>query len=143
METLSQDIRYAFRRLLKSPGFAVVVMLTLGLGIGANSAIFTVVNGVLFRSLPFPEPDRLVRLFQSPEEGSLGPFTPMNFLDVQAGAKSLGSSAAFTPSGFTLTGAGEPERLEGVEVSASFFDVLRIRPAMGRTFRAEENQTGN
>ena len=142
METLVQDIRYAFRRLAKSPGFAAVVIMTLGLGIGANSAIFSVVNGVVFRSLPFPEPERLIRLFQSPEEGSLGPFTPMNFLDVQAGAKSLESSAAFTTAGFTLTGQGEPERLDGVEVSASFFDVLRVRPALGRGFATEENQTG-
>ena len=142
MDTLAQDFRYAFRRLARSPGFAAVVILTLGLGIGANSAIFSVVNAVLFRSLPFPEPERLVRLFQMEEVGAYGPFTPMNFLDVQDGAKSLESAAAYTSAGFTLTGQGEPERLEGIEVSANFFDVLRVRPAIGRGFVAEENQVG-
>ena len=142
MDTLTQDIRYAFRRLARSPGFAAVVILTLGLGIGANSAIFSVVNAVLFQSLPFPQPERLVRLFQVPEQGSLAPFSPVNFLDVQSGATSLESAAAYTPAGFTLTGQGAPERLEGIQVSANFFDVLRVRPAVGRGFLAEENQTG-
>ena len=142
MDTLLQDIRYALRRLAKNPGFAAVVALTLGLGIGANSAIFSVVNGVIFRSLPYPEPDRLVRLFQVPDQGGLGPFTPMNFLDVQAGTRAFTASAAFTNAGFTLTSDGEPERLEGASASASFFDVLAVRPARGRTFLPDENQPG-
>ena len=142
MDNFLQDIRYAIRRLVKAPGFAAVVIVTLALGIGANSAIFSVVNAVLFRSLPYPEPDRLVRLFQVPEEGGLATFTPMNFLDVQAGARSLVSSAAFTGAGYTLTGAGEPERIEGVEASASFFDVVGVRPAIGRGFLPDENQPG-
>src|SRR5688572_32882598 len=103
MDTFSQDIRYAFRRLLKSPGFAAVVILTLGLGIGANSAIFSVVNGVVFRSLPYPEPDRLVRLFQVGDDGGLATFTPMNYLDAQREMRTLASSAAFSGAGFTLT----------------------------------------
>ena len=142
MDTLLQDVRYAFRRLAKNPGFAAVVALTLGLGIGANSAIFSVVNGVIFRSLPYPEPERLVRLFQVPEQGGLATFTPMNFLDVQAGTRAFSASAAFTNAGFTLTGDGEPERLEGVTASASFFDVLAVRPERGRVFLPDENQPG-
>ena len=142
MDTLSQDIRYAFRRLLKSPGFAAVVILTLGLGIGANSAIFSVVNGVVFRSLPYPESNRLVRLFQVGDDGGLATFTPMNYLDVQAGTHAFESSAAFTGAGYTLTSDGEPERVDGAEASASFFDVLRVRPAMGRGFLPDENQPG-
>jgi putative ABC transport system permease protein len=142
MDTLSQDIRYAFRRLLKSPGFAAVVILTLGLGIGANSAIFSVVNAVVFRSMPYPEPDRLVRLFQVGDNGGLATFTPMNYLDVQKGMHALESSAAYAGAGYTLTSDGEPERVDGAETSASFFDVLGIRPALGRGFMAEENQPG-
>jgi putative ABC transport system permease protein len=142
MDTLSQDIRYAFRRLLKSPGFAAVVILTLGLGIGANSAIFSVVNGVVFRSLPYPAPDRLVRLFQVGDDGGMATFTPMNYLDVKAGMRTLESSAAFTGAGYTLTSDGEPERLDGAEASASFFDVLGVRPALGRGFLPDENQPG-
>ena len=142
MDTLSQDIRYAFRRLIKSPGFAAVVILTLGLGIGANSAIFSVVNAVVFRSLPYPEPDRLVRLFQVADDGGMSTFTPMNYLDVKAGMQALESSAAFTGAGFTMTSDGEPERLEGATTSASFFDVLGVKPALGRGFSADENQPG-
>ena len=142
MDTLSQDIRYAIRRLLKSPGFAAVVILTLGLGIGANSAIFSVVNAVVLRSLPYPEPDRLVRLFQVGDDGGLATFTPMNYLDVQAGMRTLESSAAFTGAGFTLTSDGEPERLEGAAASASFFEVLGVQPALGRAFQPDENQPG-
>jgi putative ABC transport system permease protein len=142
MDTLSQDIRYALRRLLKSPGFAAVVILTLGLGIGANSAIFSVVNGVVFRSLPYPQPDRLIRLFQVGDDGGLATFTPMNYLDAQAGMHSLASSAALTGAGYTLTSDGEPERVDGAETSASFFDVLGVSPAMGRGFLPDENQPG-
>jgi putative ABC transport system permease protein len=142
MDTLSNDVRYALRRLLKSPGFAAVVILTLGLGIGANSAIFSVVNAVVFRSLPYPKPDRLVRLFQVGDDGGMSTFTPMNYLDAQAGMHALESSAAYTGAGFTLTSDGEPERLEGAEASASFFDVLGVRPALGRGFLPDENQPG-
>ena len=142
MDTLSQDIRYALRRLFRSPGFAAVVILTLGLGIGANSAIFSVVNGVVFRSLPYPDPDRLVRMFQVGDDGGLSTFTPMNYLDVKAGMQTLESSAAFTGAGFTLTSDGEPERLDGAEASAAFFDVLGVKPLLGRGFLPDENQPG-
>src|SRR5687767_5941833 len=142
MDTLTQDIRYAVRRLFRNPGFAAVVILTLGLGIGANSAIFSVVNAVVFRSLPYPEPERLVRLFQVGDDGGLATFTPMNYLDVQREMRTLESSAAFTGAGFTLTSDGEPERLDGAETSASFFDVLGIRPVLGRGFQPDENQPG-
>ena len=142
MDTLTQDMRYAVRRLFRSPGFAAVVILTLGLGIGANSAIFSVVNAVVFRSLPYPQPERLIRLFQVGDDGGLATFTPMNYLDVQREMRTLESSAAFTGAGFTLTSDGEPERLDGAETSASFFDVLGIRPVLGRGFQPDENQPG-
>src|SRR5688500_17344572 len=142
MDTFSQDTRYAFRRLLKSPGFAAVVILTLGLGIGANSAIFSVVNGVVFRSLPYPQPERLVRLFHVADGGGLATFSPMNYLDVAREMRTLESSAAFAGSGFTLTSDGEPERLDGAEASASFFEVLGVRPTLGRGFLPDENQPG-
>src|SRR5687767_8040427 len=142
MDTFSQDIRYAFRRLLKSPGFAAVVILTLGLGIGANSAIFSVVNGVVLRSVPYLQPEWLVRLFQVEAQGCHSTFTPMNYLAAQREMRTLEASAAFTGAGFTLTSDGEPERLDGAEASAAFFDVLGVRPALGRGFLPDENQPG-
>ena len=117
-------------------------MLTLALGIGATSAIFSVVNAVLLRPLPFPEPDRLVEVSQV-WKGKPAVYSPQNFLDVEAQAKSFERLAAIDTSGVTLTGQGTAARLEGAEVSASFFDVLRARPILGRGFVAGENEPGD
>ena len=143
MDTFFQDIRYAFRTLLRTPGFTLAAVLTLALGIGANSAIFSVINGVLLRRLPFPEPDRLVRLHQVGSEGGPSVLSPPNFLDLQERSKSYQATAAYYTAGFTLTGAGEAQRLDGAEVTSGFFDVLGVRPALGRGFRAEENARGH
>jgi putative ABC transport system permease protein len=143
MDTLRQDLAYALRRLRQAPGFTSVAVATLALGIGANGAIFSVVNAVLLRPLPFEEADRLVRVSQIWKGASTDVYSPQNFLDVEAAARSFESLAVFDRSGITLTGRGQPSRLEGTEVSATFFDTLRVRPAYGRTFTAGENEPGH
>jgi predicted permease len=129
------------RRLRQAPGFTLVAVATLALGIGATSAIFTVVNAVLLRPLPFPEADRLVRVAQV-WKGRPVVYSPPNFLDVLAQASSFSGLAAIDGGGLTLTGRGAPVRLDGAEVSASFFDVLRVPPLHGRGFVTGENEPG-
>src|SRR5262245_58184947 len=141
MEILRQDLRYAFRRLLKSPGFTVVAVLTLALGIGANSAIFSVINGVLLRPLPYPEPERLVGLFHL-TEGHRETMSGPNFFDLRAISQTLADAAAISRSRVILTGRGEPVRLDGAEVSGSLFDVLGVQPLLGRALRPDDNQHG-
>jgi putative ABC transport system permease protein len=142
MDTLRQDLLYAVRRLRQAPGFSLVAIATLALGIGANSAIFSVVNAVLLKPLPFEEPGRLVRLSQTWEGRTTGIYSPQNFLDVVASARDFESLAAIDGGGVTLTGRGAPARLEGAEVSTRFFDVLRVRPVLGRGFADGENEPG-
>jgi putative ABC transport system permease protein len=136
-----QDLLYAVRRLLKAPGFTVVAVLTLALGIGANSAIFSVVNGVLLEPLPYPEPDRLVGVYHT-TEGHRAVMSGPNFMDVSRAATSFENAAAISSGRMILTGEGEPTRLAIAEVSASLFNVLRVRPALGRAFNADENTPG-
>ncbi|MGI8655948.1 MAG: ABC transporter permease [Pyrinomonadaceae bacterium] len=145
MATLWQDIRYGFRTLLKKPGFAAITVLTLALGIGVNSAIFSVVNAVLLRPLPFAEADRLVYAegldFRDNTKG--GAISPPDFLDYREQAHAFERFAAFQPLSFTLTGEGEPERVTSARVSAGFFETLGVQPvAGGRTFLADEEQSG-
>ncbi len=145
MATLWQDIRYGFRTLLKKPGFAAITVLTLALGIGVNSAIFSVINAVLLRPLPLAEADRLVYAegldFRDNTKG--GSISPPDFLDYREQAHSFERFAAFQPLSFTLTGEGEPERVTSARVSAGFFETLGVQPvAGGRTFLADEEQAG-
>lgn len=140
---LGQDLRFGGRQLLKSPGFTLVAVLTLALGIGATTAIFSVVYGVLLRPLPFSNPDQLVRpLFRNPEGQLNGAFSAPNFVDLRAQAKTLAGVAALANGTFNLSGSGgeEPERLQGARVTADFFKVVGIRPLAGRTFAAGEDQ---
>jgi putative ABC transport system permease protein len=141
MDTLRQDIAYAVRQLSRAPGFALIAVATVALGIGANSAIFSVVNAVLLRPLPYAEPHQLVRVTQT-WKGVPGPYSPPNVLDVQATATSFASRAAISGSSLSLTGRGAPVSLDGAEVSASFFDVLRVRLLHGRPFTRDENEPG-
>ncbi|MGH9350453.1 MAG: ABC transporter permease [Vicinamibacterales bacterium] len=141
MDTLRQDLRYACRRLLASPGFTAVAVLTLALGIGANSAIFSVINAVLLRPLPYPESDRLVGMYHI-WEGTRQPMSPANFLDLRQQTRTLEDAAAIDPTEVTITGAGDPIRVDASEVSASFFGVLRAHPFLGRTFAPDENEPG-
>ena len=141
METFLQDLRYAVRALLRAPGFTAAAVLTLALGIGANTAIFSVVNAVLLRSLPYPDPDRLVSVFHF-AKGNETTMSPANFEDLRAQATSYEAMAAYYGSGLTLTGRDEAVRLEGAEVTGAFFDVLGVRPLLGRGFRPDENEAG-
>jgi putative ABC transport system permease protein len=145
MDTLMQDVRYAVRQLVRSPGFTAVAVLTLALGLGANTAIFSVVDGVLLRPLPYPEPDRLAMVWVSnPAEGidkDIASF-PL-FADWRQQAKSFEQIVAHTGSGFTLTGRGAPEQLRGARVAAGFFPMLGVPVALGRGFLDEENLAGH
>jgi predicted permease len=142
MSALFQDIRYAARMLRRQPGFTIVAVLTLALGIGANTAVFTVVNGVLLRPLPYNDPDRLVVLLYG-RPGRLTPwFSPLNYRDVIRGTPTLQDAAAFTPSTANLTGSGEPERVEGASVSWNYFSVLGVTMRGGRGF-VEADSSGD
>jgi predicted permease len=144
METLLQDVRYAFRRLLKNPGFAAVVVLTLGLGIGANTAIFSVVNAVLLRPLPYGEPDRLVTVshfYPSLNNLEAGFAVPTFGALRDAGGRVFDDVAVQSWWGVNLTGQGDPERLNGSLVSGDFFSTLRVPAALGRTILPEEAGT--
>lgn len=137
------DLRYAFRQLKKSPGFAAVTILTLALGIGACTAIFSVVNVVLLRPLDYPDPERLVGI----EETQLPQFpefsvSPPNFLDWERQTKSFEHLAAYSGAGVNLTGEGEPQRLVGVKATAHYFDVYGVKPVLGRTLLPEEDTPG-
>ena len=141
MGHLRQDIQYALRRLFKAPGFTAIAVVTLALGIGANSAIFSVVNGVLLKPLPYPEADRLVGVYHA-SEGNRASMSGPNFTDVARLTTSLENAAAVSTTRMILTGLGEPARLPVANVSASLFNLLRVRPALGRAFNADENTPG-
>src|SRR5438309_3737148 len=142
MHTFIQDLRYGIRMLAKSPGITIIAVLALGLGIGANTAIFSVVNAALLRPLPYADPDRLVRLSEdSPQVPQMSISYP-NFLDWRQQNKVFERIAAMQFRSLNLTGKDEPERLAGRGVSAEFFDVLGVKPALGRSFAAEEDRPG-
>jgi len=142
MEILLQDIRYGVRMLRKSPGFAAVAMITLALGIGANTAIFSVVNGVLLNPLPYPQPEQLAALYQRTSHFTEASIPYPNFLDWQRENRSFSALAAYRHEDFNLTGLGEPQRLQGEMVSASFFPLFGVKPVVGRTFITSEDLLG-
>lgn len=142
LETTLQDTRFALRWLRKSPGFALAVIATLALGIGANTAMFSVVNGVLLSPLPYPQPDRLVLIHETAPEVNLLSVPYPDFLDWQEQNHTLTEIAAFRGAGFSLTGSGEAEQLRGRMVSASLFSILHVKPILGRTFLPDEDRPG-
>jgi putative ABC transport system permease protein len=144
METSSQDLRYGARMLLKNPGFAFVAIVTLALGIGANTAIFSVVNAVLLRPLPFYSPERLLVLGQTkPEDRSyLSQFSFRNFADLRGQTKAFDRLAAYYNNNVTLTGQGDAARLRATVVTADLFPLLGASAALGRTFLPEEDNAG-
>jgi predicted permease len=143
LEDLSQDLRYAVRTLRQRPGFAAVALLTLGLGIGATTVMFTVVNGVVLKPLSYPEPDRLVTINGRTEKyGEQWGFSYLEFLDCQRQSSSLGPIAAWTYSGATLSEPGESEYVAGREISYELFPMLGISLTKGRAFLPEEDQPG-
>jgi putative ABC transport system permease protein len=144
MENLLKDIRYGVRGLLKRPGFTVIALITLALGIGANTAIFSVVNAVLLRPLPFQKPEELVIVW---EDATFVGFphntpAPANYVDWKAQNQSFVDMAASHETSFNLTGDGEPERVSAYAVNANFFPLLGVQPVLGRSFLAEEDQPG-
>ena len=136
------DLRYALRMLAKSPAFTFVVVVTLGLAIGANSAIFSVVNAVLLRPLPYPNSDRLVRIYGTQPQLPTGPTSPANFLEWKGENEVFERIATYIGQGFNFTGTDKPERVIGVRVSADLFQLLRVQPALGRTFTVDEDRDG-
>jgi predicted permease len=137
-----QDLRYALRMLAKSPGFTSIAVLTLALGIGANTAIFSVVNGVLISPLPFRNASRIVALYQDLPDFPTGSVSYPNFLDWQRDNRSFDSMAAFRWANGAITGAGQPENVGARCVSATFFPILGVSPILGRNFTADEDRRG-
>ena len=142
LDQLAQDLRFALRMLRKSPGFSCVAILTLALGIGANTAIFSVVNGVVLRPLPYPEPDRLVSISERIRGLGESTFAYLNFLDCQQESRSFERMAAWRFGDGLLSTAEETKRVRGRQISADFLNVLGVKPALGRGFLSEEDRAG-
>ena len=144
MRSLLDDLRYALRLLAKSPGFATAAVLTLGLAIGANTAIFSVAHGTLLAPPPFPEPDRLAEVLRKFPQGTVPSVSPTRFFHWQEHSRAFSDLAVYDDigSGFNLTGDGKPERIVGSRVSHKFFKVLKVEPALGRSFAVEEDSPG-
>ena len=142
LETLLADLRYALRMFRKNPGFAAIAILTLALGIGANSAIFSVVEGVILAPLPYFQPDRLVMLWENNPRFPRVFVSYPNFMDWQHTAQSFQQIAALREQGVDLTGAGTPEHLDGKEISSGFFSTLGTKLSLGREFSPEEDRHG-
>jgi len=143
MRTLLQDIRYAVRLLRRSPGFAITAILILALSIGANAAIFSAVKGMLITPLPYPEPDRLVRLFEEAPTTSHFPMSPADFRDYRGELRTFDGIAAYLRGDLQLGDADQPEQLRGMQVSAGYFRILGARPTLGREFELSDEIEGN
>src|SRR5918997_1923966 len=137
-------LRYSIRQLLKSPGFTLVAIVGLALGIGANVALFSVVNSVFLRPLPYSEPDRLVRLSSTSEENNLTRvgFSYPRFLEVEQRQEVFSDLALSAGNAFTWTGRGDPEQLIGLQASAALLPTLGLEPVLGRNFSADEDRPG-
>ncbi len=143
LELSLQDAKYAVRQLWSHPTFALVMIATLALSIGANSAIFSVINGVLLKTLPYPQPERLARIFLSSKEYPKFPLNPFDFRDYRARNKSFESMAAFTRGDVQLSGSGEPVHLNGFGITSGYFRVLGLQPELGREFDFQAEIPGN
>src|SRR4051812_36693868 len=142
MRSAMQDIRYAVRLLVGSPAFTIVAALTLALGIGANAAIFSVVHGVLLKPLPYPEPDRLVRVFEeSPPDVPEFPVSPGGFLELRNRTRAFDALAAYQRSDLQV-GNERPEQLRAMRVTAGFFQLLGFRPFLGRDITRDDEAPG-
>src|SRR5574341_1195272 len=143
MQTLWQDLRYGARMLFKQPGFTLIAVVTLALGIGATTALFSLFNAVLFRALPYPDSDRLVRIFKTLPQSQAWPHPVADHLDYKAQNTVFEGMAAFNQASFDLAEPGQPpESVSGMIVSADFFPVLGVQPLLGRVFTVEEDQPG-
>ena len=137
-----RDLRYSLRSLLRSPGFTITAILLVTIGIGANAAIFTLADFVLVRPLPFPEPDRLVKVWEKHPGYSLMELSPPNYRDINAATTSFTSLAAYTDMAMNLIGQGEPLRVEGAIVTGNLFSTLGRSPLIGRYFTDRDDQAG-
>src|SRR5713226_647587 len=144
MGTILQDLKYGFRMLAKNPGFTAAAVIALALGISANTTIFSVVNGVLLRPLPYRDPSRLVvvSLFNQKTQ-EIFPLCDADFLDWRAQNQVLSDVAAFSGNVFNITGSGLPEQVRGGVVTGEFFSTLGVTPVLGRTFLASEDRPGS
>src|SRR5580700_8629341 len=142
MEALLQDLRCGFRMLVKSPGFTAMAISALALGIGANTALFSVVNGVLLNPLAYPHSGQLVALYGKTAGFDQAPIAYLNFLDWQRDTQTFSSMAIYRNQDYNFIGRGEAERLSGYMISADFFSTLGIRPILGRSFRADDDHAG-
>src|ERR1700736_7059602 len=147
MLTLLTDLKHGLRVLLKNPGFTAAAIIVLALGIGANTAIFSVVNAVLLRPLPFNDSGRLVQIWHVPPPKSFPGMTKFavsaaNYVDWQSQNHAFEQMAIYAYSSFTLTSGDQPELIQGAAVSQQFFSALRSQPILGRTFLPEEDQPG-
>jgi len=140
MNTVMQDVRYALRMLAKAPGFAAIAILTLALGIGANTAIFSVVNGVLLNPLPYPRPEQVMTLAGKTSDFPESSISYPNFLDWVRENHTFASLAAYRQTSFNLTGRGDAQRVSAMEVSATFFPLLGVNSALGHNFSAEQDR---
>ncbi len=142
MQTLWQDLRYGARMLLKQPSFTLIAVLTLALGIGANTAIFSVINGVLLRPLPYEQSDRLVLVNERSRQMDGMSISWPNYTDWRAQQRVFDGIAVYNRGNYNLTGTGEPEQLRAGQVTANLFSVLRVKPLVGRVFTADEDKPG-
>src|SRR5215469_2510215 len=144
MDTLIQDVRYGLRGLRRSPGFAVVAVLTLALGIGANTAIFSIIYAVLLRPLPYQQPGQLVRLYETEAAPGNYPFTGLDFLDWKSQNHSFQDMTLMSwTHSMNLSGKGEPDHVLGTPTEANFFSLLGARPLLGRTWVSGEDEPGH
>jgi predicted permease len=142
MNTFLLDLRYGLRMLIQSPGFTAIAVLTLALGIGVNTSLFSVVKGVLLNPLAYPQSGELVGIYEKTPGYDKAPIEYLNFLDWQRSSRSFESMAAYRHEDYDLIGTGETERLTGYMISAGFFNTLRVAPILGRTFRPDDDQLG-
>src|SRR6202046_387999 len=142
MESFLQDLRYGLRMLAKSPGFTTIASLTPALGIGAHTALFSVVNGVLLNPLAYPHSGQLVTLYGKTSGFARAPISYLNFLDWQRGTRTFSSMAIYRNEPYNLTGTGETELVGGTMISADFFPTLGVNPILGRNFRPDDDHAG-
>jgi len=142
MTGLLDEVRYGARYLAKRPGSTAISLLTLAVAVGANTAIFSVVSGVLLNPLPYPDADRIVRVLEKPPGGDRNGISTLNYLDWKASSTSFEYMAATTGGSLTLSGSGLPVQLRGARVSSHYFDIFGIKATLGRTFADDEDQHG-
>jgi hypothetical protein len=141
---MAKDVRFALRQLIKSPGFTLIAIVTLGLGIGANTSMFSVLNGLMLKPLPYAQSVQLDRIYRTTAQNPEGSVSPADFLDLQRGIQGYGEVAAYTAADASLSEPGQPaEMAAAVRVTSNFFSTLGVRPQLGRDFRPSEELHGN